>query len=162
MLVTLLLHCREVDSLSRRRLLDRQFWCRHCRVICVKGSSFPRWSYDQGWRRAGKATVPRFTITSENRPIFLGIARLDEDRLLLFVFTTFELWIYVSLDIHDGSKRGLPTDAKARRRNFIRKYCGVSMLRREQALFDPQHSHCVIMKRFKCSCHFYHSPRSTF
>lgn len=128
MLVTLLLHCREVDSLSRRRLLDRHFWCRHCRVICVKGSSFPRCSYDQGWRRAGKATVPRFTITSENRPIFLGMARLDEDRLLLFEFTTFELWIYVSLDIDDGSKPSLPTDAKARRRNSIKEYCGVSML----------------------------------
>lgn len=61
------------------------------------------------------------------------MARLDEDRLLLFVFTTFELWIYVSLDTDDGSKPSLPTDAKARRRSFIRAYCGVSMLRREQA-----------------------------
>lgn len=97
------------------------------------GSSFPRCSYDSGWRRAGKATVPRFTITSENSPIFLGMARLGEDRLLLFVFTTLELCIYVSLDTDDGSKPSLPTDAKARRRNCIKEYCGVSMLRSEQA-----------------------------
>ena len=61
------------------------------------------------------------------------MARLDKDRLLLFVFTTYELCIYVPLDIDGGSKPSLPTDAKARRRNFIREYCGVSMLRREQA-----------------------------